>query len=302
MAPVRSRLVPVLLGASLLIPALPAAAQTQGGAGVRTSLQELQRPPGAPTDAVGVRRELMSVLKLYPPALGRVLKLDPTLFNNEPYLAAYPALVQYLNQHPEIRRDPSFYLENVEGGYYGRYRSEASEMWEMMLTGVFVFISIVAVLASFGWMIRTLIDYRRWHRLSKTQTEAHAKLLDRFTANDELIAYVQSPAGSKYLQSAPITLDAGSKALSAPFGRIIWSIQAGLVLAAAGIGLNYVSGRVTDTDMTEPLFTMGVLALSLGVGFVIAAAASYLLSKRLGLFDTQAPALPGDRASGSGTV
>jgi hypothetical protein len=54
------------------------------------------------------------------------------------------------------------------------------------------------------------------------------------------------------------------------------------------MGLYYVSGRVTDVEMTQPLYTMGVLALSLGIGFVLAAVVSFMLSKRLGLFEPPA--------------
>jgi len=39
---------------------------------------------------------------------------------------------------------------------------------------------------------------------AKVQAEAHTKLLDRLTSNDELLAYVQSSAGSRFLQSAPM--------------------------------------------------------------------------------------------------
>jgi hypothetical protein len=47
--------------------------------------------------------------------------------------------------------------------------------------------------------------------LSKVQTEVHTKIVDRFTANDDLLAYIQSPAGSKFLESSPIHLDAGPR-------------------------------------------------------------------------------------------
>lgn len=297
MARPRFRLVSSLLFAAFLtVPTLPAAAQ---GAATRQPASSLAES----ANAGEVRRELMTVLKRYPPSLGRVLKLDPSLFNNDGFLAPYPGLVTYLAQHPEIKRSPEYFLEQVEGGYYGRYRSEAAEMWQDMMTGVFVFVIIVSLLGSLGWVVRTLIDYRRWHRLSKTQTEVHGKLLDRFTANDELIAYVQSPAGNRFLQSAPITLDPGARTPGAPFGRILWSIQAGLVLASAGLGLYYVSGRVTDVEMTQPLFTMGILGLSLGAGFVAAAFVSYVLSKRLGLFEPAASPTPVERgSSGPGTV
>jgi hypothetical protein len=163
-----------------------------------------------------------------------------------------------------------------------------------MMVSVAVVAVVGTILATLAWIIRTLIDYRRWHRLSKVQSEAHAKLLDRFTANDELIAYVQSPAGAKFLQSAPISLDPGTRTLGAPFSRILWSVQAGLVLAAGGLGLYYVSGKV-EQDVMQPLFAMGVLAMSLGVGFVISAAVSFGLSRKLGLFDGSAVVLQDDR-------
>jgi hypothetical protein len=279
------------LGVLALLPIAPTLAQgapAQGQPAVRgTAGRGSTATAGVETSAGDVRRELMAVLKLYPPSLGSVLRADPSLLSNDTYLAAYPALVTYLTAHPEIRRNPEYFFAEFDRDYYyGRYRSEAARIWEDMMTGVFILVIVATMLGAFGWIVRTLIDYRRWHRLSKTQNDVHAKLLDRFTANDELIAYVQSPAGSRFLQSAPIMLDAGPRAPGAPFGRILWSIQAGLVLAAAGLGLQYVSGRVTDLEMREPLFTMGILALSLGIGFVVAAAVSFGLSKRLGLFDT----------------
>jgi len=63
------------------------------------------------------------------------------------------------------------------------------------------------------WLIRTIIDYRRWSRLSKVQAEIHTKLLDRFSSNEELAAYIQSPAGSRFLESSPIRLDPGPRSL-----------------------------------------------------------------------------------------
>ena len=79
----------------------------------------------------------------------------------------------------------------------------------------------VPVAAFFGWLLKTFIDYRRWLHVSRVQTEAHNKLLDRFTANDELLAYMRTPAGSRFLESAPISLDADApaQAVSAPRPR-----------------------------------------------------------------------------------
>src|SRR5207253_3481567 len=123
------------------------------------------------------------------------------------------------------------------------------------IAGFTVFLVVTAVLI---WMIKTLIEQRRWNRLSAIQTEVHSKLMDRFTSNDELLAYLQTPAGKKILESAPIPLQAAGRPMSAPVGRIFWSLQAGLVLVAAGIGFNVVSLRFPAPG-SSGLYAVGVI-------------------------------------------
>src|SRR5437870_13342848 len=48
------------------------------------------------------REQLERVLEKYPPSLGSVLRLDPSLAANSAYLAPYPVLSAFLNQHPEV--------------------------------------------------------------------------------------------------------------------------------------------------------------------------------------------------------
>src|SRR5262245_33310770 len=288
-------LIPGFLAGFLAISAHAAAQEPTRG---RQAVQvPAQAAPGydAP-DAERTREELRQLLEKYPPALARVLKLDASLINNEAYLAPYPALNGFLAQHPEVRRNSAFFFEwvNVSSGssFYREdpQREQAFRMWNDILAGMAGISVFVIVLLALGWAIRFIVDYRRWHRLSKVQSEVHNKLLDRMTANDELLAYVKSPAGSRFLESAPISLDPVSRRIGAPFSRILWSVQAGLVLAAGGFGLLYVSGRVTS-EITQPIFAMGSLAIALGVGFVLSAVVSYVLSQRLGLFEPpQAPA------------
>lgn len=245
----------VILALSVLVafgPARQASAQTAAVPDAPKQLRAVSAPPAIQTIVVGdqnadrTRDEFMRLLERYPPSLGRVLKLDPTLLSNQAYLAPYPALGAFLTQHPDIPRSPAYFLERISASSVG-YRepnppTSGERMWESLLNGlgfVLVFGTIVSLLA---WLVKSLIDYRRWGRLAKVQADAHTKLLGRFTANDELIAYVQSPAGSQFLQSAPIALDPGGRRLGAPFNRILWSVQVGLVLAMAGVGLRYVSG------------------------------------------------------------
>lgn len=271
------RFLSVFLIAGLLVSAVPVALGAQAG-DVRASAAVAD-----PDRAAKVREEFMKILQKYPPSLGIVLKADPTMITNDQYLTPYPAVGAFLAQHPEVRRSPAYYLEQVRSGDNSYYYDPAMRSWDNMIEMVSILVVMLTLLGAFGWLVRTAMDYRRWGRLARVQAEAHTKLLDRFTGNEELLAYVKSPAGTRFLESSPISLDGGARTMGSPVSRILWSMQAGVVLAAAGIGMYIVSGRI-DPIRAEPIFTLSVIVLSLGIGFVVSAGLSYVLSKRLGLF------------------
>jgi hypothetical protein len=240
-------------------------------------------------DANRTREELTRLLEHYPPTLKNVFAMDPSLLSNQAYLAPYPALINFLNAHPEIARDASYYVGGSGGSFNRGFRQQetttsAERVWGRVLDQLVIFAGFALGFGLLAWLIRTFLDYRRWNRLTNVQTEAHTRLLDRFTGNEELLAYIKSPAGSKFLESSPITLDAGPRSVGAPLGRILWSIQAGLVLAAGGIGMEIVVGRVSE-EAAQPIHALGVLGIALGLGFVTSAIVSYAISQRLGLIE-----------------
>ena len=295
---IRSAAAVAAIAAFIVVSVRPAAGQAAEPRAIEKNLKARQQVvtmiSSEDPNANRTRDQLMQLFEKYPPSVGRVLKLDPSLLGNADYLATYPSLSAFLSQHPDVARNPAYYLERIRvGNEYQEPRNEPNRIWHEMLdwAGGLTIAAIVAT--TLGWLIRLLVDYRRWYRLSKVQAEAHNKVLDRMSANEELLAYVQSPAGSRFLESAPIALDPGSRRIGAPFGRILWSVQAGLVLGAAGVGLQYVSGRISGTNMdaAQPLYALGVIALALGIGFVLSSVVSYALSKRLGLFEAE-PAPP----------
>ena len=159
-------------------------------------------------------------------------------------------------------------------------------MWRDMFFSVMVFTGLLTAVLIFGWLIRYAVGHRRWLRSVKIQTDVHTRLMERFSSNDELMTYIQSPAGRQFLQGLPAApeMPGGQAAVAAPLARILWSVQAGVVLVCAGIGLLTIKQYMLD-EVAEMLLVWGVLGLSVGVGFVLAASASYILSHRLGLFD-----------------
>ena len=195
--------------------------------------------PANDFDAERVREQFYEVLEKYPPSLGRVLKLDPSLMANEAYLAPYPGVALFLAQHPEIGRNPSYFLERINTPGFGAApdpaRAEAARRSRTMLAAFAAFLVFLVVIGVVVWVIRTIIDTRRWNRVSKTQAEVHTKLLDRFASNEDLLAYIQTPVG-RVPGVGPAPLPEDARPIGAPFSRILLSVQAGIVLAVAAAG------------------------------------------------------------------
>lgn len=235
--------------------------------------------------ARATRSRLQQLLRQYPPAVGEVLQRDPSLMNRPDYLAPYPTLAAFLQQHPEIIRNPSFFLGDYQF-YEERPRDRASETLQMMLAGIGLLLFGAAFLSVFVWVVRSVIDHRRWLRVSRIQAEVHTKLLDRLTSNEDLLAYIQTPAGRRFLESTPIELEGQPAATSAPVARIIWSLQAGIVLASLGLGFRFLQNRI-DQEVAEGFNIIGTIAMALGAGFALSAIMAYLISSRLGLVTTR---------------
>ena len=231
-------------------------------------------------DASETRSEFADLLRRQPTELGTILKLDPTLLSNRVYLATYPALAAFVAEHPEVAHNPGYYLASVSGP--SEY-SPGAHVFDK-LTEAF---SIIGVMLLFvfaaAWLIRTFVEQRRWSRLSSIQNEVHNKLLDRFGSNEELLTYIQSSAGKKFLESAPIPVSSRQVSGGAPVDRILWSAQLGIVVAAASVGVMFVSSRF-GVEVAQALSAMGVIGLCVGVGFMLSGLASFLLSRRMGLW------------------
>lgn len=222
--------------------------------------------------AYQIRVAFERVMSRYPTTLRELLRLDPVLMSDPAFMSNYPALADFIGQYPEVVHNPSFFV--------GRPNSSYNETAE----NVAIVTVLVSIVLAVGWLIKTFVDYRRWSRLSHVQAEAHAKLLDRFTASQDLLAYLETPAGRRFLESTPIQV-AGASVPGSPVNRILLSTQAGVVLAAGGVGLYVAIPRLADQAAADPLFVVAVLAISLGIGFVVSAGTAFLLSQRLGAIE-----------------
>lgn len=276
------------------------AAQPRKPAEAAPPLQVVPRDHTAPAtvgtlDADETRRQLEDVLRAYPSTLPRILRMDPTLLDNEAYLQPYPALFAFLAQHPEVKHNPAYFLASYGDNNFGRLtpQDRAIDMWRNTIEGVTIGTVVLVIASGVLWLVKTLVDHRRWLRLSKIQTDVHTKILDRFSSNEDLLAYIQTPAGRKFLESTPIAIDT-PRAIAAPLGRILWSAQAGAVLTVLGLGIMLVS-RTTLDEVAAPLAAMGAVIIALGVGFLVSAFLAYVLTRRFKLMPDQGETAPESR-------
>lgn len=231
-------------------------------------------------DSGEIRNHFSSLLRQHPPELARILALDPTLLSNDAFLAGYPELARFVAANPEVRRNPRFYLAQF------RFEPQGDPL-DDVLEALIIFATFLLIALALAWFIRTLIEQKRWSRLSRTQSEVHNKILDRFGTSEELLAYVRTPAGTRFLESAPIPLHAErpqGAPQSAPLTRVLWSIQIGVVVAVGALGMLLVSIPF-DGESAKALFVLGAIGFCLGAGFVASAAVSLFLSRRLGLWE-----------------
>jgi hypothetical protein len=125
-----------------------------------------------------------------------------------------------------------------------------------------------------GWIVRIVTTSRRQTKMAALQAEMQEKLLDKFGSSEEVISYLESDAGRQFLDTA--TFEPTN-----PYRRILGSIQTGLILTAAGGAFLFLRGEMAEAD--DAFVFLGALGLAMGLGFLVSAVATFVLSKSWGL-------------------
>ena len=261
-------------------------------------------PVAAPSekDLGAEQRELIRLLRLSP-TLTTVVEHDPTLLSNQEYVRRNnPQLAQYLTSHPEITLNPNFYLfselprgENLEQAVWPEYtikeapRTAAPPLppppltgWKLLAPQVVPFALFVCVLGAMLWLFRQFVENRRWSRIFNLQTEVHNKLIDRFGSSQELLAYMNSEAGRRFLEAEPLSVNLERKEhIGDETARILMPLQIGLVLFLLGLGFFLV--RNADHALQVPMQVLAAAVLMPGLGFILSGAAIWLIAGRPGL-------------------
>ena len=233
------------------------------------------------------RGALDRFLDSHPEIQGDVLR-SPNSISDPNYLHERPELQAFLEAHPLIKADPRAFISPAAWRFQDR-RSDTENLLSWFVPFSVFVICLLAVL----WVLRLVLENRRWNKSFKIHEEVHTKLIEKFASGQDLTAYMDSEAGRRLLEWTPPSIDTGSRGLPVAASRILWSIQAGLVLGLVGVGLLLIRDRVPDG--VEPLLVFGTLGLTIGAGFIISAFVSYALSKHLGLMGAGAQGEPKPR-------
>lgn len=268
-------------------------AQSPARPAEKTSAPAASSTPMSNEQITDTRDELFKLLSLSSRLAGAVAH-DPSLLADQEYVGRNnPELAKFLQNHPEVVRNPEFYLfANIEvpgrpsqrlsingQRVFFESRDPGFEHTKDFMAAFLIFLAFGCILAALLWVLRVLLENRRWSRLFRTQSEIYNKLLDKFGSSEEFLAYVRGDAGKAFLESFSVPPMAASP--GSALGRILWPLQAGVVLMLGGIGLIWVRGSVPE--IASPLLVFGTLALTLGIGFAISAGISLLLARHLGL-------------------
>jgi uncharacterized membrane protein len=143
-------------------------------------------------------------------------------------------------------------------------------------------LAFACFLAAVIWLTHTFLQNRRWGRIFKLQSEVHGKLIDKFSSNQELAAYMETEAGKRFLEAAPIPIEMErQQRMPNAVARVLTPLQAGIALTLLGIGFLLLRHAAVETR--TPMLVLGVLVLMPGLGFILSAGVTWVLASRLGL-------------------
>jgi hypothetical protein len=285
----RMRAVAWIFCASILAAAPLAVAQT------RTTAAPTGQVPSE-KDVADVQDQMLHLLRLSP-TMTAAVAADPSLLADQQYVArSNPELAQFMTSHPDIARNPEFYLFSKLDPSEGRRdkalqrvvwpdltpvehgQSQASAVMHDMVPIILFPVFFLAIV----WVVRIFVDSRRWNRTFKQQSEIHSRLIEKLGTSQELVAYMETEAGKRFLMASPIAAGPEfGQQMPNTVSRVLTSLSTGIVLALVGVG--FLLLRNAGPDTPEPMLITGTLLLMPGIGFILSAGVTWVLAKRLGL-------------------
>lgn len=257
--------------------------------------------PESKKDVAALQDQFLELLRMSP-TLAEVVARDPSLLSNQEYVEhSNPALASFLKDHPDISQNPDFYLfnnlhpqneppsETLERKLWPQLTSSpSSDISRELISDGAPFLVFLCVLGALLWLTHVFLENRRWNRIFKLQTDVHGKLIERFGTSQEVLTYMGTEAGKRFLEATPIAVGfEKTEQVPSPVARVLMPLQIGLVMTLLGSGL--VAMRNALPDAAPVLMLLGTIVLMPGLGFIISAGITWVLVRRLGLMPNRGP-------------
>jgi hypothetical protein len=287
---------PILILPVILLLALLTAAS------VAQSPRNLQPPASdttaqlSPQEVSSLQDQLLQLLRVSP-TLTEVVERDPSLLSDNDYVMRNnPQLAHFLQVHPDIAHNPDFYLfnnlhpqgERASDTLQRKLWPETlaqpqqdSALRDLISDGI-PFLVFLCILSALLWLTHVLLENRRWNRIFKLQTDVHSRLIERFGTSQEVLTYMNTESGKRFLEATPIATGVDRRQpMPSPVARVLTPLQVGIVMTLLGVGLIGVGHNIPEGR--DAFLVMGMVVLMPGIGFIISAGITWVLARHLGL-------------------
>ena len=158
-----------------------------------------------------------------------------------------------------------------------------------MHEAVAITIVLVSFMTGLYFMVAAGFSGRKTSALIRARADLQTKLLDRLGSGREVIEFSQTEGGKQFLEALSMGTVDSPASKGSPTERILGSIQKGIILTLLGLGFLFLAWRYHLDDPGDVFTVIGVVGLSLGIGFLLSAGVSYRLSRSMGLLANSEP-------------
>ena len=252
-------------------------------------------PQMSQKDLAALQDQLLQELRVSP-TLAEVVARDPSLLSNSEYVNRNnPELGRFLQGILKSRTIlTSISLTTCTANMRrparrwsascGRRCRSASrrELTMRLISDGVPFLVFVCILGALLWLTHVLLENRRWSRIFKLQTDVHGKLIERFGTSQEVLTYMSTDAGKRFLEATPIAVGfEPQQPVPSPVARVLTPLQIGVVMTLLGLG--FLSLRHSLPEGSGAFLVIGTVVLMPGLGFIISAGITWVLARHLGL-------------------
>lgn len=158
-----------------------------------------------------------------------------------------------------------------------------------MHEAVAVTIVLVAFMTGLYFIVAAGFSGRKASALIRARADLQTKLLDRLGSGREVVEFCQTEGGKQFMEALSMGSIDSPASKGSPTERILGSIQKGIILTLLGLGFLILAWKYHRDDPGDVFTVIGVVGLSLGIGFLLSAGVSYRLSKSMGLLANSEP-------------